>query len=238
MIKKVINQNYNLNLELLNSIDSEYFFSKKQIDRRSKNKIPNKKIELNKVLQLENLKKDINSIQNCKLKDNSPTMCFGNGNINSQIVIVGGAPDAKDIRENKTFTGETEELLTKMLLAINIKIKNIYTTNVVNFNPPDDRRPTSYEIKRYKIFLQKHIIIINPKILVIMGSTAMDSMTNISQNISSERGWKEIIIGNKSFLSFITFHPSYLIRKPENKKLAWVDLKEIKKKIDELKLIV
>ena len=124
-----------------------------------------------------------------------------------------------------------------MLFAINIKIENVYLTYSINFRLPDDRKPTTQEIKRYSIFLKEHISIINPKIIVLMGSTAMEAITGLSSRISNERGkWKEIILKNKTFPLMITFSPSYLIRLPENKKFSWEDLKKIKQKIQNLNI--
>ena len=122
-----------------------------------------------------------------------------------------------------------------MLKAINIKFENVYLSYSVNFRPPEDRKPTTQEIKRYSKFLKEHISIINPKILIVMGSTAMESLTGLNKKISSERGsWKEIIIKDKTYPIMITFSPSYLIRFPENKKYSWEDLKMIRQKILDL----
>ena len=133
--------------------------------------------------------------------------------------------------------GEVGNLLKKMLIAINIKRENIYTTYAVNFRPPEDRKPSSVEIKRYSQFLQKHISIIKPKIIILMGSTAMESLTGLNSKITIERGkWKEVIVKNTNYNVIITFNPSYLLRLPENKKYSWEDLKKIKQKIDELNL--
>ena len=95
----------------------------------------------------------------------------------------------------------------------------------------------SAEITRYSEYLRKHISIINPKILILMGSTAMESLFGSKIKISKGRGnWKDVIINNKSYLTMITFHPAYLLRQPEQKKYSWTDLKEIRKKIDELEI--
>ena len=124
-----------------------------------------------------------------------------------------------------------------MLLAINIKKENIYSSYAINFKLPEDRKPTTTEIKRYSHFLQKHISIIKPKIIVLMGSTAMEALTGLNSKISIERGkWKEVIIKNTSYKVIITFNPSYLLRASENKKYSWEDLKKIKQKIIDLKL--
>ena len=124
-----------------------------------------------------------------------------------------------------------------MLNAIQIKLKNTYIAYSINFRPPDDRKPTSQEIKRYSIFLKEHISIINPKILVLMGSTAMEAVTGLTNKISNERGkWKEIILKNRTYPIMVTFSPSYLIRFPENKKYSWEDLKRIRQKIQDLNI--
>ena len=134
-----------------------------------------------------------------------------------------------------TFQGDVGILLNKMLLAIDIKREKIYSTYSINFRPPDDRKPTSQEINRYSKFLKEHISIIDPKILILLGTTSMLSLTGLNSNISSERGqWKEIILKNKSYPFIITFSPSYLIRYPINKKYSWSDLKKIKQKIKDL----
>ena len=129
------------------------------------------------------------------------------------------------------------KLLNKMLLAINIDREKVYTTYSINFRPPEDRKPSSQEIRRYSSFLIEHSSIINPKIIILMGSTAMECLTGINGKISDERGkWKEIIIKDKTFPVMITFSASYLMRYPDNKKYSWEDLKKIRKKIQDLNI--
>ena len=126
-----------------------------------------------------------------------------------------------------------------MLMAIDIKRESIYSTYAIHFRPPEDRKPTSKEIKRYSIFLKEHISIINPKIVILMGSSAMEAVTGLNNKITDERGkWKEIILKNKTFPLMVTFSPSYLIRFPENKKYSWEDLKRIKQKIQDLNIVI
>ena len=152
-------------------------------------------------------------------------------------MIVGEGPGEEEDKLGNPFAGDSGNLLNKMLSAINLKRKNVYITYVVNFRPPEDRKPSSTEINRYSEFLLEHITIINPKILIIMGSTAMEALVGKNTKISTERGkWKEILIKNKTYLSIITFHPSYLLKQPEQKKYSWYDLKEIKKKINSLNI--
>ena len=222
--------------KLINSIEPNFVFSKKPINRFTINTLNNKN-KFNKTEQLNDLKKLINSIQNCKLKNNSKNIILGDGNINSPIMIIGEAPGLEEEKVSKTFQGETGDLIKKMLLAINIKKNDIYSSYAINFRPPEDRKPTSQEIKRYSVFLKEHISIIDPKIIILFGSTAMESVISSNEKISNERGvWKEIILKNKTYPLMITFSPSYLIRFPENKKFTWEDLKKIRQKILDLKI--
>ena len=236
MTKKMINQKGKLDVELINTIEPNFIFKDKPINRFNTLEINNIN-QVEKTELLKELKNKINSIENCNLKENSQNLVLGDGNINSPIMLIGEAPGAEEDKSGTTFKGEVGELLDKMLLAIGIKRQNIYNGYAINFRPPEDRKPTSKEIKRYSFFLKEHVSIINPKIVILMGSTAMEAVTGINNKISSERGkWKEMILKNKTFPLMITFNPSYLIRFPENKKYSWIDLKEIKKKIDQLKI--
>jgi len=241
MSKKVINQNTNYDSELVNSIGSNFIFDENPINRlRNTSKDQKKENDVNQVdkeKELNELKLQINSINDCSLKDNSKKIVLGDGNINSPIMLVGEAPGVEEDNLGLTFLGDVGDLLRKMLIAINIKKENIYSTYAVNFRPPEDRKPTSTEIKRYSYFLQKQISIIKPKIIILMGSTAMESLTGLNSKISIERGkWKEVIVQNTTYNVIITFNPSYLLRVPENKKYSWEDLKIIQKKIDALGL--
>ena len=186
---------------------------------------------------LENLKTKILNISSCELKNNSQQIVFNDGDPESAVMIVGEGPGQKEDEIGKPFVGDAGILLNKMLEAINIKRAKVYITNVVNYRPPKNRKPEPSEINRYSVFLREHIAIINPKILILMGSTAMESLFGQTLKISKERGkWKELIVNQKTYLTILTFHPAYLLRQPDQKKFSWSDLKMIKNKIDELKI--
>ena len=212
----------------------EYIFENKPINRI----ITKPKVE-DKIDLLEKLKTKIQNIDNCELKSQAKKLVFSDGNPNSELMIVGEGPGEKEDQMGKPFVGDAGALLNKMLKAIDIEREKIYITNVVNFRPPNNRKPETAEITRYANFLRKHISIIDPKILILMGSTAMESLFGTKIKISKERGvWKNIIINNKTYLCMITFHPAYLLRQPDQKKFSWIDLKEIRKKIDESNIIL
>ncbi len=228
------NQNDILNDNSKNSLDIEYVFSDKPINRF---KIKPKVEDIS--IKLKELREEIQNVESCELKKNASKLVFSDGDNKSKIMIVGEGPGQKEDEVGKPFVGDAGLLLNKMLKSINIERKNVYITNVVNYRPPNNRKPEPAEITRYSNFLRRHISIIDPKILILMGSTAMESLFGSKIKITKERGlWKEIIVNNKSYLCMITFHPAYLLRQPENKKYSWKDLKEIRKKIDQLNILL
>ena len=234
MAKKTLNQNAKYVQDLIDSVEPDYIFSSKPLNRF---KVFDRNDKDNKREKLYNLKEKINSIENCILKSNSKNLVMGVGDINSPIMIIGEAPGIEEDNSGLPFQGEVGKLLNKMLLAINIDKEKVYTTYSINFRPPEDRKPSSQEIRRYSSFLIEHSSIINPKIIILMGSTAMECLTGINGKISDERGkWKEIIIKDKTFPVMITFSASYLMRYPDNKKYSWEDLKKIRKKIQDLNI--
>ena len=227
------NQNNIISSELILD-NSKYIFSDKPINRfKTKPKVEDISIKL------DELRNEIENIENCELKKNASKIVFNDGDYESKIMIVGEGPGQKEDETGKPFVGDAGLLLNKMLKSINIERKNVYITNVVNYRPPNNRKPEPAEITKYSNFLRRHISIIDPKILILMGSTAMESLFGTNIKITKERGsWKDIIINNKTYLCMITFHPAYLLRQPENKKYSWTDLKEIRKKIDQLNIVL
>ncbi len=234
MTKRSLNQNDKKVNKFIETIEPEYIFDNKPINRFKFDKNENTIDKIDRLLVLE---KNITSIQDCNLKKDSRSLIMGNGEINSPIMIIGETPGELEEKSGKPFQGDVGILLEKMLIAINIRKERVYLTYSINFRPPEDRKPTSQEMKRYSVFLKEHISIIDPKILILMGSTAMETVTGLNTKISNERGqWKEIIIKNKTIPLLITYSPSYLIRFSENKKYSWEDLKKIKQKISDLNI--
>ena len=236
MTKQNFNQNGKYSQDLIDSIEPDFLFSSNPINRFKLIKESNNELQ-NKDKLLSNLKRKIASIENCNIRNNSKKLIIGNGDVNSPLMLIGGVPGKIEDDTGQSFQDEVGSLLKKMLLAINIDLNKVYHTYSVNFRPPNDRKPTAQEIKRYSVFLKEHISIINPKIIILMGSTAMEAITGLNTTISDERGkWKEIILKNKTFPLIITFSPSYLIRFTQNKKYSWEDLKKIKDKILDLNI--
>ena len=187
--------------------------------------------------ELKELKEDIGKIKNCELKKSANNIVFSDGNPNSKIMIIGEGPGANEDLEGMPFIGRAGQLLDKMLLSINLTRNNVYITNVVNFRPPENRSPTLKEIERYLPYLTRHIEIINPKILILLGSTALNTIIGNEVVISKARGkWIKKKIGKCSTSVIASFHPAFLIRQPAQKAMSWIDLKMIRKKITELNI--
>ena len=136
-----------------------------------------KKVEIiqNKQELLKKLKLKIENLKDCELKNNANKIVFGYGNEDSSLMIIGEGPGQKEDELGKPFVGDAGILLNKMLAAINLDRKDIYFTNVVNYRPPSNRKPEIKEIKRYSEYLYEHVEIINPKMIILLGSTAMEA---------------------------------------------------------------
>ena len=209
-------------------INYNLIYNNKAINRYNKDKF---EISEDKSKNLEQLKKSIAQVKNCDLKKQARNIVFSDGNPKSKVMLIGEAPGANEDKEGLPFVGRAGMLLDKMLAAINLDRKKVYISNIINYRPPDNRRPTDEEIKRYLPFITKHIEIINPKILVLLGSTAMNALIGNEIVISKMRGkWIEKKFGNCKTSVIITFHPAFLMRQPAQKKMAWIDLKMIRDK--------
>ena len=233
MIKK-INSKTLKSIKFYNFINHNLIYNNKAINRYKKNSF---NISEDKSLKLEKLSKSISLIKDCDLKKNANNIVFADGNPKAKIMLIGEGPGSNEDKEGLPFVGRAGELLNKMLASINLDRTNVYITNVVNYRPPENRRPTEKEIARYFPFLVKHIEIINPKILVLLGSTALNALVGDQEVISKARGkWIEKQIGTCKTSVITTFHPAFLMRQPAQKKLSWIDLKMIKEKKSKLKI--
>ena len=221
-------------IKYYNLINHNLIYNNKAINRYKKD---NYEIPEDRSKSLEFLKKSIMNLKKCDLKKNAKNIVFSDGNPKSKIMLIGEAPGANEDDEGLPFVGRAGMLLDKMLSAINLDRKKVYISNIINYRPPENRRPTDEEIKRYLPFITKHIEIINPKILILLGSTAMNALIGNDVVISKMRGkWIEKEFGNCKTSVIITFHPAFLMRQPAQKKMSWIDLKMIREKKNKLNI--
>jgi len=234
-MKKSLNQKLIDLVEYYNLTNINILLSENAIKRSHDSNNP--RSGSTKLQKLQKLKNNIKNIKNCELKKSATNMVFADGNINSKIMIIGEGPGAQEDKEGIPFVGRAGKLLDKMLDAIQLNRSKVYISNVVNYRPPQNRKPSETEIARYLPFLKNHIEIINPKILLLLGSTALNALIGNEIVISKARGkWIQKEIGSAKLWIIASFHPAFLMRQPEQKKLAWIDLKMIREKSKTLKI--
>ncbi len=221
-------------IKYYNFINHNLIYNNKAINRYKKD---NFELSDDKTKNLDLLREAISNQKNCDLKKHAKNIVFSDGNPKSKIMLVGEAPGANEDLEGLPFVGRAGMLLDKMLAAINLDRKKVYISNIINYRPPENRRPTDAEIEKYLPFITKHIEIIEPKILVLLGSTAMNAIIGKDLVISKMRGkWIDKKFGNCKTSVIITFHPAFLMRQPAQKKMAWIDLKMIRDKKENLRI--
>lgn len=159
-----------------------------------------------------------------ELKKEAKNLVFSDGDPNSPMMIIGEAPGATEDEMGKPFVGSSGELLNKMLATIEIDRNKTYITNVINWRPADNRTPTSEEIELFRPILYKHILLQKPKVIFLLGSISMKAL-NIPGPISLKRG---IVHNFNGIPVIISFHPSYLLRRQDAKRLAKNDLEFLK----------
>jgi len=179
---------------------------------------------MNKEYLLENLKKKINlHSQNFPGKN----LVFSDGSYLSEVMIIGEAPGMMEDKMKIPFVGRAGKLLDKMLESINLNRNKCYITNVVNFRPEENRKPTLDEILVFRPLLFNHIEIIMPKKILLLGATAAYAVLDHEGPLHIVRGiWKKININKYYFSVLTTFHPAYLLRQPNLKDLSYKDLKK------------
>lgn len=184
---------------------------------------------------LAELRAAVENFDGCAIKKTAINTVFADGNENADIMMIGEAPGANEDKEGIPFCGQSGKLLNNILPSIELERKDVYITNTVFWRPPGNRRPTAAELASCRPFVEKHIQLLNPKIIVLVGSTAVESL--LDSNISMHDLRKNFYEYTNKYLSkpiktAVIFHPSYLLRQPTKKKLMWFDMLKFKKHIE------
>ena len=188
--------------------------------------------QINKISSLEQLKSYMSDFKGCELYKSSTNMVFSDGNPKSEIMLIGEAPGHDEDIQGKPFVGRSGKLLDKMLEAIELNREKVYIANIIPWRPPSNRRPTDEEIEICLPFIKKHIELIKPKALMLLGSTATFALLKNTEGITKIRGkWVDLNLNSVSVPTLPTFHPAFLLRQPAQKKHVWEDLKSLKNKV-------
>jgi DNA polymerase len=222
------------------------------IAAEKKEAVPTKRVTMNKVVAasdptvreqiknittLEELKKTVESYQGLGITKTATNTVFSDGNPEADVMFVGEAPGADEDAQGIPFCGASGQLLDKILSFAGFeRQKNFYITNTIFWRPPGNRKPTPEELATCEPFVQKHVALIKPKLIILVGGTAVTALLDMKQGITKVRG--QFLEYNNPYLdspipTTAIFHPSYLLRSPGQKKLVWLDLLMIRQYMKE-----
>lgn len=183
---------------------------------------------------LEELRDTIAAFTGCNLRQGAKNTVFADGTPGADIMFVGEAPGREEDIQGLPFVGRAGQLLDRMLAAIGLdRRRNAYITNMIPWRPPGNRNPTPHEIELCRPFVERHIVLADPKLVVFLGNVSNKALMNTNRGILSIRGtWGEYPLGERTIPAMPTLHPAYLLRNPAHKRLAWQDLLEIRARLD------
>jgi DNA polymerase len=182
-----------------------------------------------KAMSLEDLKQAMASFDGCNLKRTAKSLVFADGNPEARIMLIGEAPGKDEDMSGLPFVGRAGQLLDKQLAAIGLDRTTSYITNVIPWRPPGNRTPTPQETEICRPFIERHIELINPDVILMLGGSSAKTLLKTSDGIMKLRGkWSEIKTEKTSVKALPTLHPAYLLRQPLHKRLVWQDLLALK----------
>ena len=187
---------------------------------------------------LEALKAVMEGFEGCGLKVTATNTVFADGVPGADVMVIGEAPGADEDRQGKPFVGVSGQLLDRMLASIGLsRSESVYITNILPWRPPGNRQPTPAEIATCIPFVERHIELAAPKILIFAGGTSAKSLMGRKEGITRLRGtWTEWKVPHSETVipALATYHPAYLLRTPGQKASAWKDLLALRRRLDEV----
>lgn len=186
---------------------------------------------------IEELRAELERFEGCALKHTAMNLVFADGNPKAEIMLVGEAPGEDEDRQGRPFVGVSGQLLDRMLAGIGLDRSSVYISNILFWRPPGNRSPTDAEIAACLPFAERHIALVKPKVLILLGGVAAKSLLRTRDGITKIRGrWTGYTphLGHQSeaeFRCLPTLHPAYLLRQPAAKRQAWADMLLIKQEV-------
>lgn len=183
---------------------------------------------------LEELKNAMQNFTGCALKETALNTVFSDGNPSSQVMLVGEAPGADEDTQGLPFVGQSGQLLNKIFASVGLSRDKLYIANIVPWRPPGNRTPSTDEIAACQPFIERHIELVKPKILVLLGGVAAKTLLNTNNGITSLRGkFIDYTTHDGNIIPCLaTYHPAYLLRSPGQKAQVWQDVLRIKLKLE------
>jgi len=185
---------------------------------------------------LEELRTALAAFDGCPLKATATNLVFGTGASPAEVMLVGEAPGADEDRQGLPFVGASGKLLDAMLGWIGLdRATNAYISNILPWRPPGNRQPTQAEVAACLPFIERHVALVAPKIVVFLGGTSAKTMLGRAEGITRLRGrWYDYRPAglDRPIPAMATLHPAYLLRQPAMKRQAWRDLLAIRERLD------
>lgn len=181
------------------------------------------------------LKAAVESYEGCTLKRTARNTVFARGNPAAPLMVIGEGPGQDEDREGLPFVGRSGQLLDRMLAAIGLDETSAYITNVVFWRPPANRKPSTEEIEACRPFVERHIALVKPRVVLLAGGISAQALLKTPQGIMALRGrWTDLTVEGHSAPALPIFHPAFLLRRPQEKAKAWADLLSLQEKLEEL----
>jgi uracil-DNA glycosylase len=186
-------------------------------------------MSISQVATLAELEALVAGFEGCALKRTAKSLCFARGREDARIMLIGEAPGRDEDLQGKPFVGRAGQLLDRMLATIGLAEEHVYITNTVYWRPPGNRTPTPEEVEACAPFLARQIELLAPDVLVLLGGAAVRNILGLAEGIMRLRGkWLSYACAGRDIATLPTLHPAYLLRTPEDKRLAWRDLLMVK----------
>jgi len=189
---------------------------------------------------LASLRKALENFDGCPLKTTATNLVFGVGSPTADLMLIGEAPGREEDRQGEPFIGASGQLLESMLGFVGLsRESNVYITNILPWRPPGNRQPTAAETSACLPFLERHIALVAPRVLMFLGGNSAKTLLNRTEGITRLRGhWYDYssptleAAGLGPIPAMATLHPAYLLRQPAQKRAAWLDLLAIHEKLE------
>jgi len=188
---------------------------------------------LAKVTTLDGLREAMSDFDAGEISDHARQAVFARGNPEADIMVIGEAPGRDEDIQGKPFVGKSGQLLDKIFAAIGLNEDTLYITNVINWRPPGNRNPTPDEITRCKPFIQKHMELIDPKVIVLVGGVSFSALTGKTGIMKNRGQWTTLPVNGKDVPTLPIYHPAFLLRQPALKKDAWMDMLSLRARISD-----
>ena len=183
---------------------------------------------------LDELREIMRNFDAGEISDHARQMVFSRGNPKADIMVIGEAPGREEDIQGKPFVGPAGKLLDRIFGSIGLNEDSIYITNVVNWRPPKNRNPNTEELLLCKPFLQRHMELIDPNIIVLVGGISFQALTDLSGIMKNRGQWTTLSVNGKDIPTLPIYHPAFLLKQPALKKDSWRDMLSLKTRIAEL----